>query len=800
MNGATFRPYLDLEGSSLTIGQRLEPEQGKASVSTLNLSFIDFNGYMTQLLSPGVILPEILGREVRVYLGFQTISYPQDFFQVFRGYISSIDDGPGSVVIGLSDPNIKRRQQVFFCAQDTLVSNLGTGGFGTQIVINNNSNFFDQIVGPAGQFFTSAHGKFCTCYVQIDNEWIEVQPNALNSTELAVITRGSRGTSNVSHTAGATVSAAIQMGNLNDVNNDPVNAITMALQIMLSGWNGPWISNVPLASIGPYPDPMPSVNSTDFLILPQGIDAIADYGLVAGDFVILSGSTTPANNGVYVFIARFGPGIDGTPNNIIYTDPSYIWYKEGPAVATVAFRSQYDVLPVLAGLQMTPLDVDVQGHLDLKNTFLGAVGNDLVFFITSTESSGKDFLESQVYFPVGAYSLTRRGLISCGYHSPPIANQNLQVLNQNNVLEPQNIRPSRALNQRAFFNEIDISYNFDDQGNPQSQISILDSDSAADPADGGIGIVNTLPISAQGIYGGYSLTNLQNRALFMLNRYKRGALMFTIKVNWAVGSQLESGDIVTIQDGGKLQIANFATGLRGLDNQLFEVIDRTFDLKSGNVSLKLLGGLGADATDRFATISPSSLITGASTTTSLIIQDSFGAIFPGDESKKWINYVGLPVLVHSPDYSYSHQTTLLSISPGNNYQLNVGNPPLPTTPASGYVIDVPNYPSGTDPNANALYKLMHCFWTPKVNVVSSTGNSSFVVSSGDIGKFHDGLPVRVHNSSYTDDSGDRIVESIDLGTNTVAVSSSMGFTPTSSAGDFVDLIGFPDAGEPYRFI
>jgi hypothetical protein len=565
----------------------------------------------------------------------------------------------------------------------------------------------------------------------------------------------------------------------------------MALQIMLSGWNGPWITGETLQSIGAYPDPDPSFPTTDYLVLPPGIDAIKDYGLVPGDFVILDGSTTPGNNGVYRSIVRFGD-LDQESNRIIYTDPNFPWTKEGPAVATIGFRSQYDVLPVLVGLKLTPRDVDIDRHLYIKNTFLGSNGNDLLFFQTSTIDSGKDFLETQIYFPVGAYSLTRRGKLSCGYHSPPIANQDLQVLNQDNVLEPQNIKPSRGLNNRAFFNEIDISYNFDDQGNPLSSIAILDADSY-----NAIGIVSTLPISAQGIYSGYSADLLRKRAFFLLNRYKNGAMMFTVKVNWEVGSQIEAGDIVTFNDHGQLQIANFSTGERGLDNQLFEVIDRTFEIRSGNVSLKLVGGLGADATDRFATISPSSLLDSGSTASALIIKDSFGAIYPGNESKKWANYVGLPILVHSKDYSYSEETTLTGIDPANNYRLNV-SPPLSGDPPADYVIDVPNYPTSTDTTVNELYKLMHAFWSPTVSVVSSGDDTHFVVGSGDIGKFHVDLPVRVHSQDYVTDSGDLTVASIDTGTNTVEVSDSMGFTP--SPGDQVDLIGFPDSGQPYRWI
>jgi hypothetical protein len=72
-----FKSIMDLAGGSLTISQRLEPEQGRGAISTLSISFVDLNQYMTQLISPGVILDDILGKKITLYLGYQQISFPQ---------------------------------------------------------------------------------------------------------------------------------------------------------------------------------------------------------------------------------------------------------------------------------------------------------------------------------------------------------------------------------------------------------------------------------------------------------------------------------------------------------------------------------------------------------------------------------------------------------------------------------------------------------------------------------------------------------------------------------------------------
>ncbi len=47
------RDYLSLDGSSLTIGQKVEPEQGRAAVSIMTLAFIDKDQYISQATSQG---------------------------------------------------------------------------------------------------------------------------------------------------------------------------------------------------------------------------------------------------------------------------------------------------------------------------------------------------------------------------------------------------------------------------------------------------------------------------------------------------------------------------------------------------------------------------------------------------------------------------------------------------------------------------------------------------------------------------------------------------------------------------
>ena len=1061
----SFKSFIDLDGSALTLQQRLEPEQGKASVSTLSIAFIDGDdAYMTKVVSPGVIIPDILLAEINVYLGFAGTSFPTDFFKIYRGYGSGVVDGPGSVVIQISDANLKLRSDLFYCASSSLVKEISPTDQIFQLI--SNGNFFAQVNQPDG----SPYDRSIKTYIQLDDEWIECVPIRANNTQyvaeiqgvlytanlnhgtdvsiliiaggtagdelvtvqgsqitiqvdvgvstaqnvinallqveaasdlviplaidptetqvaqaqtflfgyvatvqgliytatvghgtdvsivyqgggtagaetvtvssgtivvslevgvstasqietainasgpavalvsvlnvsptqiqvaqaqtflaassaytvlvknglvyygqpgtsgitiayvndgvagsetisvagsaitvhmqngasttqdiadvleaystivspivsfqllpntegnfqtafaatdlemgvpgaqFAVIMRGARSTIPAAHEAGTTAASAIQVGD----SAYPENAMTMALKLMLSGWGTKWKKGIPVSSIGLNPDPAGSTPTTQAIQMPVGIDVVDLFGLVPGDYCYLYGSETDSNNAQPLVITRFADSV-GTKNNVIYVQQT-LQKDSDSAVITVSFRSQFDVYPLDAGLRLKPTDVDIDQHIYIFQTFLGALGNNLIFFITSTETSGKDFIQTQIYFVVGAYGLSRYGKISVGYNAPPIASQNIVMLDENNILNPENIRPSRATNNRQFFNEINFQYAPDDAGTFTKTLNVASGPSLSRYD----GYSNALPVNANGITSDYPTSLLLKIANYFLSKYQFAATTFAVKVNWEAGSTTEAGDIALLDDSrGVLQIANFNTGKRGLGKQLFNIIDRTFNFKEGNVSLTLQSNVGGNTGDRFATISPSSLVAPGSTQTAIVIKDSFGSIFPGDESRKWVDYVGLTILVHSRDYATSVVVTLLSVDPLNNYLLRVTD--MGFIPDEDFIVDVDNYPTSTNPNVNALYKLVHAFISPTVTVVTGIDSQNFTVDPADISKFNAGAIIMIHNESYSFISNEVSVESVDTGTNTVTTSTVLGFTP--SPGQFVELIGFADGGAAYR--
>lgn len=783
--GDLFKALLD-ERASLTVTQKLEPEQGRASISTLSLAFLDQDSYMTQVISPGVILDEILGRNVSIKLGYEDISYPQDFFEVFRGVVAEVSAGSGIVTLALADSNIKRRQELFFMAKTTL--NGAITDVATTLTLTSASNFPQPLVSPGGLGFDETYKQ----YVKIDDEWIEYTKTnsgggTLNPTTgvMTNATRGARGTAAAAHDDGATVEAGIEISG---------HAIDLALKIMLSG-GGPaaWIDGIEVESFGEFPDATPWTSLTDVLILPVGVDVVKSYGVTVGDYVSCSGSLEGAgyNDAVEAAIVSI-EDYEDEPNRLIRF-ASGTWYKENGSPATIGFKSKYSNLGFPCYMNLSPMDVDVAQHEYIRDTFLSSDENSLRFFITESESSGKAFLEKEIYLPIGCYSLTRRGKLSMGITKPPIADSGLVWLDQDNILNAKDLRPSRAMNGRNFYNEVQYFMDADDEGKFRAITKILDSDSISL-----IGISSVLKIESKGSRTDLSAqTTLDKIAQFLLSRYKKGAVVIAPKVNWEAGATLEVGDVVAVDDNGDLQIPNFANGERNLYTALFEVIERSLDMKTGNVSLKLISGIPGDASDRFATIAPSSKVGAGSTASTIIIEDSYGAVYPFNEKKKWQDYIGETILVHADDWSYSDTATLLGFDPSNNYAMLV-SPALSFTPAAGDIIELNDYPTSTDPNEAQTPKAIHAFLSPTVDVTAGTSGTVFEVDPADAAKILVGCLVRVHSEDYTNDSDDVEVTDVDYGTGEVTVETDLGFTP--SAGDQVDLIGFADGGAAYRWI
>lgn len=759
---------ISLEGGGGTkIDQQLQPDKGSvSSVSSVQLNLIDKNLIMTRLISPGVVVDEILGRKATLWMGFKNTAFKEDYVPIVSGIIDDIEAGAGAVKINIAHPEQKKRQDIF-----TPVDFLFDGPIDnsqTTIDVQDGSIIPVKQLGPDGTYDTAI--RF---YVQVDDEIIRYTGVAGN--QLTGCVRGDLGTLAATHTpSGDSVPPELLGKTLIQLQDQ---ALFCGLKVMLSGLNGPYAEDVP---VGRYLHPTPLTTIANSLYF-DGVDLNRDYGVVPGDFITVTDAANGANNCTSKEILSIEV-IDG--GSFCIAD-GVAFVEEPTTSALVSFRSQFDTLGY--GLAMTPDQVDVNEHIFWNNFQLSSYSYR---FVIKETISGKDFLDKEIYLPIGAYSLPRQGRCSMGYHVGPVIRDSLKVLGRAQIKNPDKIRLRRTVN-RNFYNT--IVYKFEEHVltgkflsgaitySPESQNRIPVGSKA-------------LKITSKGMRRFLDGDDIAERiSTRYLNRYKFAAEFFeAIDVMFRDGFNIEPGDVVLLDPTG-LKITNTESGDRNKRPKVFAVTNKSLDLKTGGVTLALTD-TNFDESERYGSVSPSSEVV-SGTTTTILIRDSFGAIFPGAESNKWVDYVGLPIIVHSPDWSFEERVTLLAINPANNYELLLDPAtPLSSPPTDGFVIDIDNYPTGTDPNENGLYKAAHAFMGKTVVIVDAADDMHFEVAPGDIQYFEVGTEVRTHDAGFTDDSGEVFV--VDVTGNIVTVGSSLGFTPV--AGDTVENMGFPDGGKTYR--
>lgn len=762
---------LSLE-SQLVISQKLEPEQGRGSVTTMTLVFVDIDQYFSKLISPGQLLDDILGNKlIKVRVGYQNTAYPQDYLVCFRGYASNTRAQSGRVTIQLSDANLKRRADVFTIQKTQTSADIDA--LVTNIPVIATDGFSKRIMGPDGTYDPSAR-----TFIQVEDELMEYDQNGIVDGTTFAVTRGAMGTIAAAHDMNSDVSQRYVIeGNLIDI----------ALKVMLSGWGGPWSKDQPVLGLK---------NGLDFGIennlirFPDGTDLIDKYNLSEGDYVYLTGSTM-GNDGTYQ--VQSIASSTGQINNLLFLEQNLV-AQEYPATSVrLAFRSKYDTFPRECGTKMRTSDIDMGTWQDTRDTFYNTSYTNMRF-IPGDSISAKTFIERELLLPASLYSVTRFGRISVKITLPPIAGQKIIQLDISNVLEADKITIERALNTRRFFNDVRYSYDLDPvTGDYLNKKFLLDSDSLnLNDLD------SVLPIQSQGLRSDLFADEFtEKKGINLLSRYKNAAFeLQNIVTNWGTGSLIEAGDVVLVKDDKTLQITNLTTGERNFGTQLLEVIDRSIDIKTGRVSIKLLSNIGYQVGDRFATISPTSQVAATGSSNSTIkIQDSFGAEFPGNEQEKWRILIGSQIYIHKKDYSDGYVRTLTGFMQSDRYMMILDSP-IPVVPDSDWVVDVDEFPDTPNTFDNQTLKLLFCFIDPSVEVIAGISNTQFTVPLARIDTFTVGNPISVHNSDFSQDSPETTVKSITG--NQIEVAKDLGFTPTS--GELAELIGFPDGSGPYRIL
>jgi hypothetical protein len=731
-------------------------------------------------------VPEIMGQLCTISIGFTDTSYPEDYVILYRGKITQIQCPPGLVKLTISDSMNVQRQPIFDVGTGTLeVAIPATGASPVTVTMDNTGVLHQPITSPDGTYDPTVQ-----YYMEIDSEIFQYAATGILDANNVLCTRPALGTAAADHDVGTTITPSIGFGQNPSSGSLPggIHALDWAQKLMLSGWDGPCITGVPVLSF--VYDYLGNFVSNEFVLAASGFvrnDAYLDLGLNVGDYFQISNSAS--GNNLYGKITGIQPGVNGA-NTIIQTNQTFT--LENPTSALVAFRSQYDTLPITAGVQASTKEVDVSTFQAMKATYF-STGIAYLRSYYNAPVMASDLIASDIMLPLGCYSISRYGRMSMAITKPPLpgAGTKMVQIDWTNVLDPDKIVVTRATNQRSFYNQISYEYDYDIATQAFSSIQyFIDTDSIAQFND-----TEILPISAISVSSQLSGAELaQQRGTALLNRFKQCLIWIELTVNWSVGSLLEVSDIVILVDNGQLQIMNFATGERNLGVGLFEVIDRTYNIVAGNVSLKLLGGLGFDINSRFGLFAPSSVLDTGCTTTKLRLTPSFGQTTVAAEIAKWTPLVGMPIQVHDYRYSVTGQSVVVGTDPTDQSAIDI-SPPLLFAPSAGQILDLAPYPPGTNPQTDQLIKKLYAFISPTIPVLSGSSDTKFTLPASGAALVTVGGYVKVRNSDYSDNSNLIQVQAVSGGL--ITVKSSLGFVPTS--GMFCEGVGWPDGTGAYLF-
>ena len=109
------KPYISFgAGTTTTIKQSLNIDRGIGeSISSISVALIDQNEEITQLITPANTVSELLGTKCRLYMGFQSTSFPEDYIVIFRGNINGIESKPGIITLKILAPDNKKNSALF---------------------------------------------------------------------------------------------------------------------------------------------------------------------------------------------------------------------------------------------------------------------------------------------------------------------------------------------------------------------------------------------------------------------------------------------------------------------------------------------------------------------------------------------------------------------------------------------------------------------------------------------------------------------------------------------------------------
>jgi hypothetical protein len=524
-------------------------------------------------------------------------------------------------------------------------------------------------------------------YLRIDDEIMRYEIKSVS--QFSSLTRGALGTVAATHDLGATVESFIRLNG---------NPIELALKLMASGKNGPYDSARSLSHFGRI---SPTELVTDVIFF-KDISIEAENNVIVGDYITTTGAANGANNVSLKVIT----GINETNDGSYITVSGAGFVDETDSVATISFRSQYDTLG--DGLKMANDEIDIAEHLKINNRFTSTFQMDL--YVKDTMDDVKAFISEQLYNPIGCYNLPRKSRSSLGIHNPPLPDASIKIFNDSNVKNASTIKIERSLT-KNFFNA--VLYKYDEQALDDKFLGGLTTIDGASVTRFGDNVgTKPLIIESKGLRSSIDANAVANTATQRrLAKYKFGAESIReMKLSFSDGFNLEIGDVLMLEMEN-LKISDIQSGTRSGEPRLWEVENKSINLKTGDISVSLTD-TNFDKSARYGLISASSFIKSGSSNTTFVIEESFNSIYGINEFKKWQGLGAVAVRVRSVDFSTIGTSTISSIA-GNTIVLNDD---LGFTPSAGMLLEFDVYT-----NQPASIKLLYAFMSDGSNDFADGG-------------------------------------------------------------------------------
>lgn len=684
------------KGTTTNITQNVNIDTGIGnSIQSLQIALVDKNGVATELITPGEVIDDILGARCTVYFGYQATAFPDDYIVLFKGNVDQVVSTAGLVTLNIIHPDNFKRANLFTKAENQLNGAINDVA---DPVVDDASTFFQPVTGPDGTIDTSI-----LYYGVIDGSEI-FSYTGISGNTFTGVTRGRLGTVATSHADGASVESFIRLTG---------NAISdIALKLMLSGWEGPYVEDITVSSFVTF-----GTSTISNAIFFGQLDIKDEYNIQVGDFVTITGATNGANNVTLSEVLEVVNLSDGSGSYII-VDDSLV--SEITTSAVMSIRSQYDTWGEGRGMKMRSDDVDIDQHLYVFDSFLSSFEYD--FYIKDSIDDAKEFLDKQVYNPAGCFSLVRQARASVGVQSPPLPTDIIAILDDTNIKAANTIALQRS-SSRNFYNG--VVYKFEDQALEDKLLKIEAIISGDSKARFGENIPDKyLVIEATGMREDLSARILaDNVGTRRLESYQFGAEFINgLQLQLGAGLTIEPGDVVLL-DLSALQVSDIQTGTRSGDPRLWRVNKKSFDVKTGDVKLDVVD-TNFDKNVRYGLVSPSSLIKSVNSQTSFVINPSFGSPFGNNEFRKWEQYIGINVVIRETDYSSTGTAIQLTGVSGNTITLSA-DPGI--TLSAGQVMEFADYTSLGVAPIQATVKLIYASVTDDENDFADGGKAYRII-------------------------------------------------------------------------